>query len=962
MINDHTPPLDTLPETLQSGVAAALEQIERLPEQPQIAASLPQVWACSEFVARTCGRSPALLADLTDSGDLERAYRNGELTDRLGRQLAAITDEADLHRVLRRFREREQVRIAWRDIAGWAELQETLRELSALADACIDGALQWLYERLTGQWGVPRDADGAQQRLVVLGMGKLGGEELNFSSDIDLIFAYPEAGETDAARPRSNEEFFIRLGQQLIAALDRQTPDGQVFRVDMRLRPYGGAGPLAMSFNGMELYYQAQGREWERYALIKARVVGGDREAGDELLRMLRPFVYRRYLDYGALEALREMKSLVAREVRRKGLEDNVKLGRGGIREVEFIAQAFQLIRGGQDRALQCRQLLPVLDYLTEHGLLPEHAGRELVEGYRFLRRTENRLQAMHDRQTHDLPADAIDRARLALAMGFDHWDGFCAALADRRRRIQGHFDQVFVAPQREGDASDEIGLDDVWQGTLDIEQADALLADCGFGAPARTRERLEALRDSRSTRALSASGRARLDRLMPLMVQAVAAQDQPDETLDRLLTLLEGIVRRTAYLALLVEHPMALSQLVQLAAGSPWVTRLLAKHPLLLDELLDPRTLYAPLRREGLAAELNQRLNSFDADDLDAQMEELRRFQQANTLRVAAADISGALPIMVVSDYLSDIAEVVLDAVLRLAWHHVTQRYGRPMGEMDGAASEQGFVILAYGKLGSLELGYGSDLDLVFVHEQTGGTLHTDGERSVDNAVFFARLAQRIIHILSTPTPGGILYDVDTRLRPSGKSGLLTASLDAFADYQRRTAWTWEHQALVRARVVAGSSRLADAVRAVRDEIIARERDPGALRREVVGMRRRMVSEKASRKPGVFALKQDSGGIADIEFMVQYGVLAGAHAHPGLRRYTDNIRLLDELSRSGMLSADQARMLADAYRAYRARIHRLTLQEQPPEVPAERFATERHAVQAIWREVMSPDETKSED
>ena len=962
-MDDKPHSLDDLPESLRDPVATALERFggpAALPDNERIRASLPRVWALSEFVSRACIRDAALLADLAESGDLENTYPDAGFRQRLAARLEGAEDQDGLHRMLRRFRNREMVRLAWRDLAGWvADLDETLTELSALAEACIDATLDWLHRRLCAQWGTPRDADGAEQRLVVLGMGKLGGRELNFSSDIDLIFAYPEAGETDAARARSNEEFFTRLGRQLIAALDQQTPDGQAFRVDMRLRPYGSAGPLAMSFNGMEIYYQDQGREWERYAMIKARVVGGDYERGAALIRQLRPFVYRRYLDFGALESLREMKALVAREVRRKGLEDNIKLGRGGIREVEFIAQAFQLIRGGQDRHLRRRRLFPILDRLAELDILPAFARDELRDGYCFLRRTENRLQAMHDRQTHELPGDERDCERLALAMGFEDWTTFRGCLDDWRRRIQGHFDQVFVAPQSEEDADSGDDVVDVWQGTIDNEAADTVLAEVGYAQPAATRERLAALRDSRSTRSLSASGRLRLDRLMPMLIQAAGGQDNPDITLDRLIKLLEGVVRRTAYLSLLNEHPMALSQLVQLAAGSPWVARLLARHPLLMDELLDPRTLYAPLRRDGLETELAERLEGVDPDDLETQMEVLRHFRQANTLRVASADISGALPIMVVSDYLTDVAEVVLGAVLRIAWHHVTRRYGRPMGTVDGERVEQGFVILAYGKLGSIELGYGSDLDLVFIHDRVGANQVTDGERSVENPVFFARLTQRIIHILNTPTPGGILYEVDTRLRPSGKAGLMTTSLDAFREYQHAQAWTWEHQALVRARVVAGDERLGAATETVRREVLAMPRDPEPLRNEVRRMRERMRAEKGSRDPAVFDLKQDRGGIADIEFMVQYGVLAGACEHPGLLRFTDNIRLLDELSRSGLLQADRAHRLAEAYRAYRARIHRLTLQEQPTRVSADSLCGERDAVIVAWHELMGDEPAK---
>jgi len=948
--------LNALSPDLRERVETTLERYREaaeLPDDAAILSALPRVWASSDFLARLCFRHPAMLHELATSGELTGATDVRSQRERLKETLAGVDDHEGFNRCLRLFRQREMLRIGWRDLAGWADLNEVLDGMSELAEACIGAAHDWLYDRLCQQWGVPRDSEGHAQRLVILGMGKLGGRELNFSSDIDLVFAYPEAGETDGQRPRANEEFFTRLGRQIIAALDQQTADGQVFRVDMRLRPYGTAGPLVLSFDAMELYYQDQGREWERYAMIKARVVGGDYDRGAELTERLRPFVYRRYLDYGALESLRDMKKLIAREVQRKGREGNIKLGRGGIREVEFLAQAFQLIRGGQDRTLRQRSLLPVLEYLAEAGIIPAFVRDELRDGYRFLRRVENHIQAMNDRQTHDLPTDPTDRARLALSLDEPDWWTLAEHIGDWRRRIEGHFAQVFAAPQTEEASTSADSLTDVWRASLDADAEREALSQAGYADPEATASRLAALRDSRATRSLSATGRTRLDRLMPLLLNAAAKRSNPDTTLDRLLHLLGGIVQRTAYLALLNEHPMALSQLVQLASGSPWIGRLLARHPILLDELLDPRSLYAPLRRDALKAELTDRLTDVDDDDLETQMEVLRRFRQANTLRVAAADLAGALPIMVVSDYLTDIAEVVLDAVLRIAWHHMTQRHGRPLGWDNGQAAEQGFVIIGYGKLASLELGYGSDLDLVFVHDCHGEHQETDGERGVDNQVFFARLAQRIIHILNTPTPGGILYEVDTRLRPSGRAGLVTSNINAFEAYQHNQAWTWEHQALVRSRVVAGNPHLAARVTAIRNEVLSLPRDPDELRTQVRDMRRRMLDAKASSDPNVFDIKADSGGIADIEFMVQYGVLAGAYSQQGLLRHTDNIRLLDEISRSGLMTAEQARRLADAYRAYRARIHRLTLQEQPAQVAPAEFEAERRDVTQAWHAIM---------
>jgi len=948
-MNAFAASLDQLPDTLREQTR---QWVDSLPPQSPlfeleaVRDSLPRVWACSEFVARTCMQRPELLQELCADGALRRVYDAGEPRRRLSAALAAVTDADGLGRQLRRFRLREMLRIAWRDLAGWAELDETLLDLSHLAEACIDESLRRLHDWQCAQWGTPRGADGAPQQLIVLGMGKLGGEELNFSSDIDLIFAFPEHGETDGARPKSNEEFFIALGRKLIAALDAPTADGRVFRVDMRLRPYGQSGPLAMSFSAMETYYQSQGREWERYAMIKARVVGGDYAKGEELLNTLRPFVYRRYIDFTALESLRDMKQLVMREVSRRGMEDNIKLGRGGIREIEFTGQAFQLIRGGRDPNLRVRRILPVLRYLGQEGQLPEFAANELIEAYAFLRRTENRLQAIDDRQTHELPSDPLSRARLALAMGFPDWDAFVKTLEVWRRKVQEHFDTVFMAPQAESAEGDgALAVADVWLAEVDEAHALQLLAEAGFQDAKSVWQQLAGLKSGTVSRALSANGRRRLDQLMPLLLAAAGRSANPDAAAIRLLPLIEAIARRTAYLALLVENPMALSQLVQLCSASPWIARYLARHPLLLDELLDPRTLYSPLGREALAADLRLRLSGIAEDDLEQQMEVLRQFKHANTLKVAAADISGAVPLMVVSDYLTYIAETTLQVVVDLAYRQVARRHAPPALPGHEGEVTPGFTVIAYGKLGGIELGYGSDLDLVF--------LHADDADMAEAQVFYGRLVQRLIHILSTSTPGGVLYEVDTRLRPSGKGGLLSTTLSAFAEYQRREAWTWEHQALVRARAVAGDAKLQAGFEAVRREILARPRDRDRLRAEVREMRQRQMQEKGSKDPALFDLKSDRGGIADIEFMVQYGVLSRAADHPEMLRWPDNIRLLDELSHAGWISADEARLLADAYRAFRSRVHKLTLREEPSRVPASEFTELRAAVTALWQRLM---------
>ncbi len=882
-----------------AGIALSASAVE-----PQALA----VFEASEYVALACMRHPAVLRRLVESGDLAKAYDAGAMRARLDAALAEVVDEAGLHAVLRRFRREQMVRIVWRDINGQAALAETLEDLSELADASIQAALARLYPWAVEQYGVPRDESGDEQGLVVLGMGKLGARELNLSSDIDLIYAFPSSGETDGRRSLSNEEFFQRLCQRLTRALDAITEDGFVFRVDLRLRPFGDSGPLVCSFGALEDYYQSQAREWERYAMIKARVVAGAAAATERLTDMLRPFVYRRYLDFGAIESLRDMKRLIASELHRKGMDANVKLGPGGIREIEFIGQAFQLIRGGRDRELQVRPILTVLERLEAKGLLPAFAVRDLAEAYRFLRLVENRIQAWRDEQTHRLPADPAGRLRLARSMGFGDWDSFAAVLARQRLRVQGHFDSVFAAPHAEQD--EPTPLAQIWLDPESPAETVAVLAKAGFEAPAAAQERIEAFRVSGPVRTLGARGRERMDQLMPLILEAIVAGGAPDVALGRVLGLLEAVAGRTAYLALLVENPMALSQVVRLTAGGPWIASELAAHPVLLDELLDPRRLYTPLRLDELKTDLHLQLVATDPDDEEQQMERLRQFARSNRLRVAAADLAGVIPLMVVSDYLTWIAEAATAQVLERAWRYLVSRHGRPTNVL---GNDKGFAVIAYGKLGGLELGYGSDVDLVFLHGNRSATATTDGARPLANDLFYARLGQRMIHLFSTRTSSGILYEVDMRLRPNGNAGLLVSSIDAFESYQKNDAWTWEHQALLRARPIAGDEALAHRFNAVRREVLSRPVDTDRLRADVREMREKMRAALDRSGKGQFDVKQGPGGVADIEFVVQYSVLRWAHQHPDLLDWTDNIRQLETLSRHRLLEGDAAERLADA-------------------------------------------------
>lgn len=956
--------LAPMPAVVRDGVEQAWERFaaaETGADAELFAAHGPQIcrlFAASPFCADLCVQEPTWLAAVLRAPDRPLPGA-GVLRARLAVALGATADEAALTRLLRRTRRAVQLELVWRDVHELAPIDEILAAQSALADACVQAGLAWLAAQATARHGQPRDAQGRRQGLLVVALGKLGGQELNFSSDIDLMFVYPAAGETDGPRPLATGEYFTRLARRLMKVLSEVTVDGFAFRTDARLRPFGASGPLAVNLASLEHYYQQHGREWERYALVKARCLTGAPAAREALQEILRPFVYRRYLDYGAIEALRGIKQLIEQEVVRAERQDDIKLGPGGIREIEFIAQLFQLIRGGREPALQHRRLLPTLAHLAALELIPSAQAEALVAAYRFLRRVENRLQQVADRQTHELPTAARERARLAFAMGCDHWAAFDARLASHRERVSEEFDAVFRERERSPDEQEEHAdanvaltrqLAALWAGGVPAAETQAALETLGLAEPALI-ERLRRLRESGLYTRMSETARRRLDALVAPLLVAASRTGQPLAAAERLLHVVEAIGQRSTYLALLLESPGTLMQLARLCAASGWIAEQIAAHPLLLDELLDPQTLQAPPTAAEMAAEAAQLAAA--CPELETFMERLRQFQQSQGLRIAAADVAGALPLMRVSDRLTALAEVVLAQVLTRAWQDMTARYGTPWCGSGGARRPAHFAVIGYGKLGGLELGYGSDLDLVFLHDSAGEAQQTDGERSLENSVFFGRLAQRILHLLNARTPAGVLYEVDTRLRPSGRAGLLVSSLESFERYQQEQAWNWEHQALVRARPVAGAEALGEAFAAVRRRVLGQRRDPRQLRRHVLEMRERMRGELDRSTATAFDLKQGSGGIVDIEFMVQYLVLRWAPERPALLQVTDNIRLLEALAAQG-LAAEDAAVLADGYRELRAHVHRCSLQREPAQVAPVAVEPVRERVRAVWRHLFT--------
>ena len=936
--------------------------------------SLPKVWACSEVVARWCIRYPQWLQNLSElilaqSGLEHRDYQNLWLGHAKALGVAG-GDEKSLFKALRQFRNQHMLRIIWRDISGWSDLQNTTHELSALAEVCINAARDYYTQPtsdLTQELGLPFNENNEPQELIVIAMGKLGAGELNLSSDIDLIFAYPEEGETKGGKKNiDNSSYFVRLGKKVIAALNNSTEDGFVFRVDMRLRPFGDGGVLASSFNALENYYQIHGREWERYAMIKARVVTGSKEAADEFMQMLRPFVYRRYMDYGAYESMRELKVMITQQVKRKGMQGNVKLGAGGIREVEFIGQVFQLIRGGRDARYQRRELLYILDIIKQEQRLPEYVVIELVQAYVFLRNTEHRLQALKDQQTHQLPEAEIEKVRLAYAMNFDSWQSFIKVLEDFRKKVHSHFEQVFDAPQTETDSGNET-LKQVWMHQIADEQIDETLINLGYTEPTQVIKTLTDLRESKAFQTRTTHGQKRLNQLMPMVIGAVGQATNADVTLQRLIEIIEQVATRSVYMSLLVENPLALSQLVKLCEQSAWVTHYISKHPLLLDDLLDPRSLYVPLTKESLQQECCNILAKTDPADEERIADVVRHFKQSNVLRVAAADLAHAVSLMRVSDHLSWIAEVVLDVTLEQAWNYMLQRHGHPACNVEGEVCDKGFAIIGYGKLGGYELGYGSDLDLVFLHgvkndqdmTVVSESLNTEfaiEPRPIMNSVFFARLGQRLIHLLSVRTAAGTLYEVDMRLRPDGASGMLVSQIKSYEKYQLNKAWVWEHQALVRARAIAGDPAIIQQFKKIRQNVLTQARDITELKTEVIKMREKMRQSLSRGTKELFDLKQDEGGIVDIEFIVQFGALAWAHDYPELCEHTDNISLLHVLQKIGKLSQTDTVNLTEAYKSYRYHLHILALQQNLGLVENSEFESQREVVRSIWNKILHTD------
>jgi len=882
---------------------------------------LQKTLRCSRYARHVLEADPSLLNWLQENHltPCDRA----EMLALLQQCGLSPDDETGLARAVRKLRKQVMVKLILRDLNGLTGLDEVMQAMTALAEICIQQAQACLMQALQAQFGTPLGGTGATpQPLLVIGMGKLGGGELNVSSDIDLIFVYPEDGETDGSRKLSNHEFFTRLGRRLISLINEPTGDGYVFRVDMRLRPYGDSGPLVMSFAALEEYLVSQGREWERYAWIKARVVSpADCPQTAELMQLAQPFVFRKYLDFGAIDSMRKLHAQIRQEVQRRDRLNNIKLGPGGIREIEFTAQVFQLIRGGRDAQLRIRPTQGALQQLTKNGQLPVPVVADLDAAYVFLRNLEHRLQYLDDQQTQELPEKTEDQEIIADAMGYVDYAALLNDLNRHRALVNQQFEQIFGAPQ-EGQDDEQF-----WHEGMSAEELHTRLGSLGYRAVNDSTQRLLQLQAGNRYRQLPELSQQRLDKLIPQFISLSAQQANPDETLSRLLTLLEGISRRASYLAFLAEYPQALQRLTRLVAASSWASEYMTQHPALLDELLDAREMYQPPQWQQLDRNLQSRLDDC-AGDAERQLDVLRLTQQEQTFQLLAMDLQGLLPLEKLSDHLSDLADLLLSHVLKLSWATARKRH----------RDEPRFAVIAYGKLGGKELSYASDLDLIFLYDDD----HPDAQEN------YARLGQRINTMLSSYTSSGRLYETDLRLRPNGASGLLVSSIMAFAEYQQQQAWVWEHQALTRARFSAGDAEIGAAFENIRRQVLCQPRDLATLCKDVLAMRQKMLDGHPN-DSGLFDIKHDRGGMVDIEFMVQYLVLAYAHQYPQLTANIGNLALLKLASELGLIPASLAEQTRTLYRTLRQTQHRIRLNSQSP-CRVEHGQIEVTACRKLWQ------------
>ncbi|WP_201566598.1 bifunctional [glutamate--ammonia ligase]-adenylyl-L-tyrosine phosphorylase/[glutamate--ammonia-ligase] adenylyltransferase [Psychrobacter sp. JCM 18900] len=946
--------LPAMPSRVNNGTdyQPTVEQLQVLKTASEFAY---QIWESRTVSCQTFLRSYPLNSTLTRQqiDDLIQDYTLDE-----NYQLA---DEIKVMSGLRHLRTLLMMRWIWQDALQTISLEQLTDELSEFADGCISFAKDYTYQHLVAKYGEPTfiNEQGNVQidDMAIMAMGKLGAQELNLSSDIDLIFVHQARGETNGSKAKGtrsidNKRFMTRLGQGIIKLLDNKTADGFVFRVDMRLRPWGDGSDLAIHLSALQKYFTMHGRAWERFAWLKARVVGQiDQPFYEEIQSLIKPFVFRYYVDYSAFSALREMKSLIQNQVAQREDLDNIKLGAGGIRDIEFIVQAFQLIYGGRHPQLQIKPCLQAMQVLCELGYLEHSTYEQLQAAYRFLRRLEHAIQAINDQQTQRLPHDEQWQHNLAVTLNFENWHALLDQLNRHRESVNVPFERMVTERQ----------IPDNEDTDLEPEHLDEQIARLNEVLTKENREVLQNFWQSKMVANLSDEARERLDDAYPVIVHALLAHQEQQQlantALPRLISLLEAICRRSIYLVMIAENPNATIELIPMLSASPWIAKELAQYPVLLDTFLQQRYRHLPDKRE-LRDIVRQQLLRVEPNDEEELLSVLRLFKKNQVLAVAASDVLAERPIMKVSDSLTYIAEVVLEAALERAFAEIVNRYGYPIGQDGDPVTEAdcGFAIIGYGKLGGLELSYSSDLDLVFLHKIKEQGM-TTGEKSVSGMKFAARLVQKLMNYLNTQTRDGRAYEIDMRLRPSGNAGMMVVSCHAFETYQMDKAWSWEHQALVRARAICGDRRVTARFCDIRRDVLSLPRTLDQVRSEVTSMRIKMQKHLGTsqwqQEAGKFHLKQDAGGIVDIEFLAQFAVLAYSHEYPSLTKWSDNVRIFAEVALLGIWDDQVCQDLTDAYLRIRAATHQLALSEQSLLVDESLWQETRALVQSQWQHLM---------
>lgn len=903
-------------------------------------------------------RAEAFLGEFGFGTPMTRADFDGLVRRFVGLGTTYYLDSINEEMVMQGLRELRRflmLKWIWQDALAVITLEDLTRELSDFADSCISFSKDFIYHKLTNRYGDPiirRKTKQLKDELAIIAMGKLGARELNLSSDIDLIFVHIDNGDTDGKKCIDSHKFMRDLGRGVIKLLDENTEHGFVFRVDMRLRPWGDGSPLVLHLQALEKYFNQHGRTWERFAWLKARVVNDiSDEFATQLRQITKNFVHRYYIDYSAFSALREMKAMIINQQTQRQDLDNVKLGVGGIRDIEFIVQAFALIYGGHHvRIAEHPACLECMQVLTELGYIDAEESKQLSSAYRFLRRLEHAIQARHDHQTQRLPSDADELLAIAQTLGFESVSSFRSVLDAHRQNVSRPFGRMVTdrqSPKQESLNAEQIG--------------ESLHETLGDDAMAQ----LDEFMNSRLVGSLDDVSKERLTQAYPIILHALLTHAQMDGVqsammaLPRLIALLEAICRRSIYLVMLTENPDATVRLIPMLSASPWIAKELAHYPVLLDTFLQKRYLHLPDKSE-LTDILRQSLLRVEPFDDEGYLSAIRLFKKTQVLAVATADVLGLRHIMKVSDSLTFIAEVVLESALYRAFDELTAKHGFPLLQNGERADvdDCGFAIVGYGKLGGLEMSYASDLDLVFLHriDEKG---ETDGDKPISGMKFAARLVQKLITYLATQTRDGRAYEIDTRLRPSGNAGVAVISTHAFEMYQNEKAWAWEHQALVRARGIVGDDQVLAEFDQIRKKILTQQRNPDQVRSDVIEMRQKMqthLGTKTSSRDGdheQFHLKQDFGGLVDIEFLAQYMVLSQSHEHPTLAIWPDNVRIFEEVEKAGIWESYRCQKLTEAYLQLRKKTHELALSEQTTIVDDDEWHELRDFVRQVWQDVL---------